>query len=109
MITINQSINAEKIRKEGLWIYGKQHMIDKYIQAGPDTFCEICCSWGHGAHRCERADKPACLLCREGHLTKAHKCQEEDCRAGLGRSCRHLVKRCCNCGGTHTARSDECR
>ncbi|TGZ77551.1 hypothetical protein EX30DRAFT_351800 [Ascodesmis nigricans] len=101
IITLRSGEDAERIRKEGLWIYGKQHTIDKYIQGGPDAFCEICCGWGHGTHRCERAEKPACLLCGSGHRTKDHKCREER-KACLGRSCRQLVKRCCNCGGAHT-------
>ncbi|TGZ76290.1 hypothetical protein EX30DRAFT_299652, partial [Ascodesmis nigricans] len=101
IITLGSGKDAEKVRKEGIWIYGKQHAIERYIQAGPDAFCEICCGWGHGAHRCERAEKPACLLCGEGHRTKHHECREEGCMAGLGKSCRHLVKKCYNCGGAH--------
>ncbi|TGZ76209.1 hypothetical protein EX30DRAFT_391317 [Ascodesmis nigricans] len=84
IITLRSGKDTEKVQREGLWIYGKQHTIKRYIQTGPDAFCEICCSWDHGSHRCERANKPACLLCGKGHLTKKHKCLEGDCKVGVG-------------------------
>ncbi|TGZ76812.1 hypothetical protein EX30DRAFT_298418, partial [Ascodesmis nigricans] len=74
ILTLRDGKDAERIKKEGLWIYGKQHTVENYIQTGPDAFCRTCCGWGHGAYRCGGADNPACLLCGEGHLMKDHKC-----------------------------------
>ncbi|TGZ77127.1 hypothetical protein EX30DRAFT_293056, partial [Ascodesmis nigricans] len=108
IITLRSEQDAERVRKEGIWFYGKQHPADKYVPAGPDAFCENCSGWGHAKHRCEKAGEPTCLLCGGGHRSTDHQCPEKDCKAGRGRGCRHMTKKCCNCGGTHSAKSDEC-
>ncbi|TGZ78394.1 hypothetical protein EX30DRAFT_292023, partial [Ascodesmis nigricans] len=108
IITLRNKKGAEWICGRGLWIYGKYHSADKFLSAGPDAFCETCSGWGHAAHRCERATKPACMLCGEEHLSKEHRCLAEGCGVSAGKVCKHLKRKCCNCGDNHTAKSDEC-
>jgi len=108
VITLRSEKDAEEMRRTGLWLYGRHHTVEKYIPSGPDAFCDICCGWGHSAYRCERGATPSCLLCGEDHLTKAHRCLEEGCQQKIGTACRHLKRKCCNCGGAHTAKSNEC-
>ncbi|TGZ79516.1 hypothetical protein EX30DRAFT_373060 [Ascodesmis nigricans] len=108
IITIRSENDAEKIRQKGLWIYGKDHTADRYVQPGPDAFYDICCGWGHGAHRCENAEKPSCMLYGEVHSTKQHRCPNIGCKLGVGKVCQHLKRKCSNSGGAHIARLNEC-
>ncbi|TGZ77575.1 hypothetical protein EX30DRAFT_311037 [Ascodesmis nigricans] len=86
--------DAEWICRRGLWIYGKYRSVDQFRSAGPDAFCETCSGWGHAAHRCEKATKPACMLCGEEHLSKEHRCLVEGCGESIGKVCKHLKRKC---------------
>lgn len=108
IITVRAKDDADDIRRKGLWIYGRHHKADRFIQSGPDAFCDICCGWGHGAHRCEQPNKPSCMLCGEGHQTKNHQCLHKGCRVERGTTCEHLKRKCSNCGRAHSAKSNDC-
>ena len=70
--------------------------------------CETCCGWGHiGAH-CPVVIGKRCGLCAGNHATTEHQCNVIECRATRGKTCKHLVPKCANCGGDHIAFSPKC-
>ena len=71
---------AEKGLKGGLRAAGMKYDVEKFINAGLDSFCRVCSRWGHVDAKCGSLKMPECMLCAGRHLTKDHKCNVVDRR-----------------------------
>jgi len=99
---------AKKVLKGGLRVAGVKYDVEKFINAGPDSFCGVCSRWGHVDSKCGSLKMPACMLCAGRHLTKDHKCNVVGCKANAGQNCAHNVDKCVNCKGNHIAKANCC-
>jgi len=99
---------AEKVLKKGLRAAGVKYDVEKFMTAGPDSFCGVCSRWGHVEAKCGALKMPACMLCVGRHLTKDHECNVVGCRATAGQNCTHNVDKCVNCKGNHIAKANCC-
>jgi len=82
--------------------------LEKFINAGPDSFCGVCSRWGHVEAKCGSLKMPACMLCAGRHPTKDHKCNVVGCKPNAGQNCTHNVDKCVNCKGNHIAKANCC-
>ena len=94
---------AQRAIRERLYIVGISARAEKYLDTPPSSQCTKCQGFGHPETHCKRDYK--CGLCGDAHLTKLHKCTI--CKK-QGTSCIHLVPRCSNCQGSHTAFDRQC-
>ena len=99
---------ADRIIKSGLRVAGRQYQVEAFVEVRPDSICGACSGWGHGEHNCSFPDMARCSLCAGLHRTADHKCSIKDCKASRGLVCTHLIAKCANCKGPHSARSDQC-
>jgi len=99
---------AEKVLKGGLKAAGIMYGVEKFVNAGPDSFCGIFSRWGHVDVKCGSLKMPACMLCAGKHLTKDHKCNVVGCKADAGQNCTHNVDKCVNCKGNYIAKATCC-
>jgi len=74
VFAVKGSKMAEKVLKGGLRAAGVKYDVEKFVNAGPDSFCGVCSRWGHVDAKCGSLKMPACMLCAGRHLTKDHKC-----------------------------------
>jgi len=58
--------------------------VEKFMNAGPDSFCGVCSRWGHVESKCGSLKMLACMLCAGRHLTKDYKCNMVGCKANAG-------------------------
>jgi len=108
VFAVKGSKMAEKVLKGGLRAAGMKFDVEKFIKAGPDSFCGVCSRWGHVEAKCGSLKMPACMLCAGRHLTKDHKCNVVGCKANAGQNCTHNVDKCVNCKGNHIAKANCC-
>jgi len=108
MFAVKGSKLAEKVLKGGLRAAGVKYDVEKFVNAGPDSFCGVCSRWGHVDAKCGSLKMPACMLCAGRHLTKDHKCNVAGCKATAGQNCAHNVDKCVNCKGNHIAKANCC-
>jgi hypothetical protein len=99
---------AQRCLEKGLRGAGVWHSVERYIRAGPDSFCEVCCGWRHNVSKCGRLGMVRCLLCTGSHKTEDHQCNVVGCRAKKGQNCTHNHDKCANCKGNHIAKSNTC-
>jgi len=99
---------AERVLKGGLRAAGVNYDVEKFMTAGPDSFCGVCSRWGHIEAKCGSLGMLACMLCAGRHLTKDHKCNVVGCKANAGQNCTHNVDKCVNCKGNHIAKANAC-
>jgi len=74
VFAVKGSKMAENVLKGGLRAAGVKYDVEKFVNAGPDSFCGVCSRWGHVEAKCGSLKMPACMLCAGRHLTKDHKC-----------------------------------
>jgi len=108
VFAVKGSKMAEKVLKGGLRAAGVEYDVEKFMNAGPDSFCGVCSRWGHVDAKCGSLKMPACMLCVGKHLTKDHKCNVVGCKANAGQNCTHNVDKCVNCKGNHIAKANCC-
>jgi len=108
VFAVKGSKMAEKVLKGGLRAAGVKYDVEKFLNAGPDSFCGVCSRWGHVDAKCGSLKMPACMLCVGRHLTKDHKCNVVGCKANAGQNCAHNVDKCVNCKGNHVAKASCC-
>jgi len=108
VFAVKGSKMAEKVLKGGLRAAGVKYDVEKFVNAGPDSFCGVCSRWGHVDVKCGSLKMPACMLCVGRHLTKDHKCNVVGCKANAGQNCTHNVDKCVNCKGNHIAKANCC-
>jgi len=108
VFAVRGSKMAEKVLKGGLRAAGVKYDVEKFVNAGPDSFCGVCSRWGHVDAKCGSLKMPACMLCAGRHLTKDHKCNVVGCKANAGQNCAHNVDKCVNCKGNHIAKANCC-
>jgi len=108
VFAVKGSKMAEKVLKGGLRAAGMKYDVEKFVNAGPDSFCGVCSRWGHVDAKCGSLKMPACMLCAGRHLTKDHKCNVVGCKANAGQNCAHNVNKCVNCKGNHIAKANCC-
>jgi len=108
VFAVKGSKMAEKVLKGGLRAAGVKYDVEKFVNAGPDSFCGVCSRWGHVDVKCGSLKMPACMLCAGRHLTKDHKCNVVGCKANAGQNCAHNVDKCVNCKGNHIAKANCC-
>jgi hypothetical protein len=108
VFAVKGSKMAEKVLKGGLRVAGVKYDVERFMNAGPDSFCGVCSRWGHVEAKCGALKMPACMLCAGRHLTKDHKCNVVGCKANAGQNCTHNVDKCVNCKGNHIAKANVC-
>ena len=108
VFAVKGSKMAEKLFKGELRAAGVKYDVEKFMNAGPDSFCSVCSRWGHVEAKCGALKMPACMLCAGRHLTKDHKCNVVGCKANAGQNCTHNVDKCINCKGNHIAKANCC-
>jgi len=108
VFAVKGSKMAEKVLKGGLRVEGVKYDVEKFVSAGPDSFCGVCSRWRHVEVKCGSLKMPACMLCVGRHLTKDHKCKVAGCKANAGQNCTHNVDKCVNCKGNHIAKANCC-
>jgi len=99
---------AENVLKEGWSAAGVKYNVEKFVNAGPDSFGGMSSRWGHVEAKCGSLKMPACMLCAGGHLTKDHMCNVIGCKANAGQNCSHNVGKCVNCKGNHITKANCC-
>ena len=82
--------------------------VEKFVNAGPDSFCGVCSRWGHVEPKCGALKMLSCMLCAGKHLTTYDKCNMVGCTANAGQHCNHIVENCVNCNGNHIAKANCC-
>jgi hypothetical protein len=108
VFAVKGSKMAEKVLKGGLRVAGVKYDVERFVTAGPDSFCGVCSRWGHVQAKCGALKMPACMWCVGQHLTKDHKCNVVGCKANAGQNCAHTVDKCVNCKGNHIAKANVC-
>jgi hypothetical protein len=108
VFAVKGSKMAEKVLKGGLRAAGIKYDVERFVAAGPDSFCGVCSRWGHIEAKCGALKIPACMLCAGRHLTKDHECNVVGCKANAGQNCTHNVDKCVNCKGNHIAKANIC-
>jgi len=108
VFAVKGSKMAERVLKGGLRAAGVKFDVERFMTAGPDSFCGVCSRWGHVEAKCGALKMPACMLCAGRHLTKDHKCNVVGCKANAGQNCTHNVDKCVNCKGNHIAKANVC-
>jgi len=108
VFAVKGSKMAENVLKGGLRAAGVKYDVEKFMNAGPDSFCGVCSRWGHVETKCGSLKMPGCMLCAGRHLTKDHKCNVVGCKANAGQNCTHNVDKCVNCKGNHIAKANCC-
>jgi len=108
VFAVKGSKMAEKVLKGGLRVAGVKYDVEKFMNAGPDSFCGVSSRWGHVEAKCGSLKMPACMLCAGRHLTTDHKCNVVGCKANAGQNCTHNVDKCVNCKGNHIAKANCC-
>jgi len=108
VFAVKGSKMAEKVLKGGLRAAGIKYDVERFVNAGPDSFCGVCSRWGNVEAKCGSLKMPVCMLCAGKHLTKDHKCNVVGCKANAGQNCAHNVDKCVNCKGNHIAKANVC-
>ena len=57
--------------KKGIKAAGVQYWVEKFMNVGPDSRCELCCGWGHIESK--YSSKPTCGYCLGPHWTSDDK------------------------------------
>jgi len=108
VFAVKGSDMAERVLKGGLRAAGIKYDVEKFMNAGPDSFCGVGSRWGHVDVECGSLKMPVCMLCVGKHLTKDYKCNVVGCKANAGQSCTHNIDKCVNCKGNHIAKANCC-
>ena len=96
-----KSLVEKGIKGAGLW-----YQVEAFMNADPDSRCELCCQWGHTDIQC--SNKPRCGYCSGNHHTSDHKCNVVGCMAKQGSLCGHRLEKYPNGKGNHIALSSRC-
>jgi hypothetical protein len=99
---------AQRCLDKGLRVAGLWHMVERCVNAGPDTICESCCRWGHHVTKCARQAMVRCMLCMGNHRSNEHQCDVVGCKAKKGHNCTHNNNKYANCKGGHITKSNAC-
>jgi len=59
VFAVKGSKMAEKVLKGGLRAAGVKYDVEKFVNAGPDSFCGTCSRWGHVESKCGSLKMPA--------------------------------------------------
>jgi hypothetical protein len=92
--------------KQGIKASGVWYRVEAFMNAGPDSRCQLCCGWGHLENKC--GSKPKCGYCSGNHRKSDHKCNVVWCMAKHGSLCGHMLEECPNCKGNDIAFSSRC-
>ena len=104
-VAIAFATEAEATRaiRNRLFVAGISVRVEKLYTASPTRQCLNCQGFGHLDHYCRKPTR--CAYCAEEHATKQHYCGV--CKK-TGYKCLHLVPKCANCHGAHTANHRSC-
>jgi len=108
VFAVKRSRMAERVLKGGLRAAGVKYDVEKFVNAGLDSFCGVCSRWGHVEAKCGSLKMLARMLCTGRHLTKDHKCNMVGCKANAGQNCTHNIDKCINCKGNRIAKANCC-
>ncbi|KAI5778057.1 hypothetical protein EDC01DRAFT_758423 [Geopyxis carbonaria] len=108
VICIKSNEKADELVARGVRLGGSRLRVERYINAGPDTLCELCSRWGHMEYNCMPGTQAKCSICAGPHRSQKHKCEQRECAAPAGIACKFTVTRCSNCQGPHKATSNSC-
>jgi hypothetical protein len=90
---------ANRAIRHRLYIAGISVRVSKYHSTSSTAQCTKCGGFGHLNNLCKKRVF-RCLLCSEDHATEQHYCPI--CKS-KGKKCLHLVPKCINCNGSHSA------
>jgi len=97
---------AQSMVKNGNKAVGVWYRVELYMNAGPDSRCELGCGWGHIENKC--GSKPKCGYCSGQPRTSDQNCNVEGCTAKQGSLCGHTLEKCPNCKGNLIAFNSRC-
>lgn len=104
VVAFETEAQAKLATSRRLIIAGRYLLTDKYLNYSPTMQCNKCQAFGHPESRCRWDAK--CQFCAGPHSTKQHACTQ--CKA-VGHRCDHLVPKCGNCSGSHSADNKDCQ
>jgi len=97
---------AQKLKNKGINLAGVWHRVEAFTNAGPDSWCELCCGWGHIDNMCGNTPKGG--YCSGNHQTSDHKCNVVGCTAKQGSLCSHTPEKSPSAKGNHIVFSSRC-
>jgi hypothetical protein len=103
---VKGSMPAQSLIKKGIKAAGMWYRVKTYMNARPESRCELCCGWGYMENKC--GSKPKCGCCSGHHRTSDHNCIQVGCTAKQGSLCGHSLMKCHNVKGNHIAFSSRC-
>jgi len=106
VFAVKGSKMAEIVLKGGLRVAAMKYDLEKFMNAGPDSFRGVGSRWGHVEAKCGWLKMPAWMLCSGRHLTKDHQCNMVGCKANAGQNCTHNVDKCVNCKGEYIVKAN---
>jgi hypothetical protein len=98
---------AQSLVNKGVIPAGVQYKVKPYMNAGPDSLCELCCEWGHIESKCSH-HQPKCRYCAGPHRSREHRCKVIGCTLNQGALCSNMQEKCPNCNWNHIAFSGKC-
>jgi len=106
VFAVKGSKMGEKVLKGGLSAAGVKYDVDKFINAGQDSFCGVCSRWGHVDFEVWVVEDAGLHVMCGKTFNKDHKCNVVGCKANAGQNCTHNVDKCVNCKGNHIAKAN---
>ena len=104
VVAIATAEEASRAIRHRLYIAGISVRVKKLYSTALTTQCSKCQGFGHLENYCKR--EPICRLCGEQHAIQQHACRACSTK---GSRCLHLVSKCANCKGAHTADNKACK
>jgi hypothetical protein len=98
---------AQRLVNKGVGAAGVRYKVEPYTNAGPNSFCELCCRCGHIESKCSHP-QPKCGYCAGPHRSSKHRCNVVGCASKQGAVCSHTQEKFPNCKGNHIAFSGKC-
>jgi hypothetical protein len=88
--TVAQSMIKKGIQAAGVW-----YRFEMYTNVGPDSRCELCCSWGHIENK--YSSNLVCGSWSSHHRTSDHKCNVVGTTANQASLWGHTLEKSPNC------------
>jgi hypothetical protein len=93
---------AQRLLNKGIIAAGERYKVELYMNAGPNSLCELCCGWGHIESKCSHHQLKYGYWAGP-HRSSEHRCNLVGCASKQGAVCGHTQEKCPNCKGNHIA------
>lgn len=103
VVAFETEAEARQATSKRMIIAGLSLKVEKFQNIPATTQCNKCQKFGHMEANCRW--EAACRYCAGPHNTRQHCCMQ--CRS-IGIKCAHLVPKCSNCSGAHSADFEGC-